>query len=99
MTATNGTDTCYPKLATRNYEILRANVLGDINRASEFTLFMRNGMIVWFHALQKRSYFREEIYKENLPGLTEPDVDMSEGGLVAILADSILKTTTADLRR
>jgi len=44
MTATNRTDTSDPAVATQQYESLRANALGEINRAPKLTLFLRDGM-------------------------------------------------------
>lgn len=100
MTATNGADSCDPKIATRQYEILRANALGDINRAAEFTLFLRNGMSAWLRARQKRGFVRREMSKENTPVLAELNMGMPEVDLVAILADAILKSArNADCRR
>jgi hypothetical protein len=96
MTATNGADICVPKIATRKYEILRANALGDINRAAEFTLFLRNGMSAWLRSLQERGCVR----RETSPVFAELDEGMPEVGLVAILADAILKSArTADCWR
>jgi hypothetical protein len=100
MTATNGANICEPKNATRKYELLRANALGGINRATEFTLFLGNGMSAWLRSLQQRGSVRREMCKETPPVFTELDVDMPEVGLVAVLADAILKSArTADYRR
>jgi len=100
MTATNRADSCDPKIATRQYEILRANALGDINRAAEFTLFLRNGMSAWLRSRQERSFVHREMGKDNTPVLAELNMGMPEVGLVAILADAILKSArTADCRR
>lgn len=100
MTATNGGDICEPKIAIRKYEILRANALGDINRAAEFTFFLRNSMSTWFRALQERGLVRREMRKEISPVFAELDVGMPEVGLAAILADAMLKSArTADFRR
>lgn len=100
MTATNEADSCDPKIATRKYEILRANALGDINRAAKFMLFLHNGMSAWFRSLQERSSVRREMRKETSSVFAELDVGMPEVGLVAILADAILKSArTADCRR
>ena len=100
MTATNGADSCDPKIAPRKYEILRANALGDINRAAEFTLFLRNGMSAWLRARQERGFVRREMGKENTPVLAELNMGIQEVGLVAILADAILKSArAADCRR
>jgi hypothetical protein len=100
MTATNGAHICEPKNATRKYELLRANALGGINRATEFTLFLGNGMSAWLRSLQERGSVCREMCKETPPVFAELDVDMPEVGLVAILADAILKSArTADCRR
>lgn len=100
MTAVNSVHIWEPKNATRKYELLRANALGGINRAAEFTLFLRNGMSAWFRSLQKRGLIRRKIYKETPPIFAGLDVDMPEVGLVSILADAILKSAmTAECRR
>lgn len=100
MTATNGAPICEPKIAIRKYELLRENALGGINRAVEFTLFLRNGMSAWLRSLQERAFVRQEMCKKTPPVFAELDVEMPEVGLVAILADAILKSArTADCRR
>jgi len=50
MTARNGSTICDTKLVRHKYEMLRANALGTMNRASEFTVFLRNGMSAWIRA-------------------------------------------------
>jgi hypothetical protein len=78
---------------------LRANALGHINRADGFTFFLRNGMSAWLRSLQARSVCRE-VHNDAAPVFARLDVDMSEVGLIAILADAILKSArTADCRR
>jgi hypothetical protein len=100
MTATNGAHICEPKNATRKYELLRANALGDINRAAEFTLFLGNGMSAWLRSLQERGSARRKMCKRTTPVFAKLDVEMQEVGLVAILADAIFKSArSADCRR
>ncbi len=89
---------CEPKIAIRKYETLRANALGDINRAAEFTLFLRNGMSLWLRSLQ--GTVSQNMHKEAPPFVAALDVGMPEVGLVAILTDAILKSArTTDYRR
>lgn len=98
MTTTPGNGPCEPKIAVRKYETLRANALGDINRAADFTLFLRHGMSVWLRTLQDSA--SQKTHKEATPFCGELDMDIPEVGIVAILADAILKSTrTADYRR
>ena len=98
MTTTPGDGACEPKIAIRKYETLRANALGDINRAADFTIFLRNGMSAWLRALQDS--VSQKMHKEATPFFAELDEGIPEVGVVAILADAILKSTrTADYRR
>ncbi len=98
MTTTRGAGPCEPKIAIRKYETLRANALGDINRAADFTPFLRHGMSAWLCALQDSA--NQKIHKEATPFCAELNMDIPEVGIVAILADAILKSTrTADYRR
>lgn len=98
MTTTPGAGPCEPKIAIRKYETLRANALGDINRAADFTLFLRNGMSAWFHALQDST--SQKMHKEATPFCAKLDMSIPEVGIVAILADAILKSArSADYRR
>ena len=98
MTTTPGAGPCESKIAIRKYETLRANALGDINRAADFTIFLRNGMSAWLRALQDS--VSQKMHKEATPFFAELDMGIPEVGVVAILADAILKSTrTADYRR
>jgi len=98
VTTTPGAGPCESKIAIRKYETLRANALGDINRAADFTIFLRNGMSAWLRALQDS--VSQKMHKEATPFFAELDVGIPEVGVVAILADAILKSTrTADYRR
>ncbi len=100
MTATNNSDICAPQIASRKYEVLRANALGDINQATEFIFFLQNGMNAWFSAFQTHRFACRNIHKKTSPVFVNNDVDISEVGLVAILADAILQSAqTADYRR
>ena len=89
MMATPGDSICEPKIAVHKYEILRANALSDSNRATEFTFFLRNGMSAWLRSLQGSVH--REIREETLPVFAELDAGQVEVGLVAVLADTILK--------
>jgi len=93
MTTTNGADICDTKVVTHKYEMLRANALGSINRAPEFTLFMRNGMSAWLRALGAQGCIRGKIRQEPSSVFTGLDVDMPGAGLASILTDAILNAT------
>jgi len=90
MTVKNGTHICDSKVVTHKYEILRANALGNINRATEFMLFLRNGMSAWLRALGERGSVRREIRQETWSFFAGLDVDMPGAGLASILTDAIL---------
>jgi hypothetical protein len=91
---------CTPQNATRKYETLRANALGDINRATGFTFFLQNGMSAWFYALQEQSFDHLKTQKETSPILVEQDVNIQEVGIVSILVDVTLQSIgTVDCRR
>ncbi len=90
MRAKNGTDICDPKVVRQKYEMLRANALGDMNRAPEFSVFLRNGMSAWARAIGEQDCQRRKIHQETSSVFTEPDVDMPNAGLASILTDAIL---------
>lgn len=72
--------------------MLRANALGNMNRASGFTVFLRNGMSVWMQAIEEQGSARGKISQHHSYAFTESDVDMPDAGLVSILTDAILNT-------
>jgi hypothetical protein len=78
------------KVAKHKYEILRANALGSINRAPEFTLFLRNGMSVWLRTVAEQGCVRREICQETSSVFPDPDVGMPGADLASILTDAIL---------
>jgi hypothetical protein len=90
MRANKGVDICDPKVVTHNYEILRANALGNMNRASEFTIFLRNGMSAWMRAVGGQDSAPRKIRQQTSYAFTESDVDMPATGLASILTDAIL---------
>ena len=94
MTAVNRADICDTKVVRHKYEILRANALGSINRAPEFTLFLRNGMRAWLRELSARGCGRHKMHQERSPVFTEGE--MPETGICSILVDAILNVTRAD---
>ena len=93
MTAANAVDSCDTTVARHKYEILRANALGSINRAPEFTLFLQSGMSVWLRALAEQGYVQGEIHQETSLVFAEPDGGMPEADLASILTDAILNAT------
>ena len=90
MTAKNGSNICDPKLVRHKYEMLRANALGNMNRAAEFTVFLRNGMSAWLRAIGKQDSARREIHQRTSVVFTELDAGMTGAGLASILTDAIL---------
>ncbi len=89
MKPANGADIIEPKVATDNYEMLRANALGDNNRAPGFSLFLRDGMRGWLRGLTEQGYVRQMAPPEPSV-LGEPDAALSATGLGSILTDAIL---------
>lgn len=88
MTAKKGANICDPKLVRQKYEVLRANALGNMNRATEFTVFLRNGMSAWMRALGEKDSAPRKIRQQTSYAFTE--VDMPGAGLASILTDAIL---------
>ena len=72
--------------------MLRANALGNINPASGFTVFLRNGMSVWMRTVEDQGNARGKIRQQAPSVFTEPDMDLPGAGLASILADVILNT-------
>jgi len=91
MTAKNGSSICDTKLVRHKYEMLRANALGTMNRASEFTVFLRNGMRAWIRAIGEQDSAQRKIRQQTSYAFTELDVDMPNAGLASILTDAILE--------
>lgn len=94
MTTVGGGTRRVPQTATREYETLRANALGDINKAAGYTLFLQNGMAAWFGGLERQAAGCIKPRKEISPVFAEPDMSLPEASLAAILADAILKSVT-----
>ena len=90
MTTANRVDSCATKVARHKYEILRANALGSINQAPEFTLFLRNGMSAWLRALAAQRGVRRGTPQKTSSVFAEPDRDMPGADLASILTDAIL---------
>lgn len=93
MTATNITDTSDLKVATQQYENLRANALGEINQAQKLTLFLRYGMSTWLHALGNHGNGCRIPCRQSSAVIAGVDADMPGAALASILADAILNTT------
>ncbi len=93
MRAKNGADICDSKVVRHKYEMLRANALGYMNRAPEFTVFLRNGMSAWVRAIGGRGCVRSEMRQETSAVFAQLDVDMPGAGLASILTDAILNAT------
>jgi hypothetical protein len=92
MMAKKGFNTCDPNLLKHNYEMLRANALGTMNRASEFTVFLRHGMSAWMRLVGERDSGSREIPPQSSYAFTQGDADRPDAGLASILIDAILNT-------
>ncbi len=93
--ATNRVDRCNAKIATHNYEMLRANALGDVNGAPKLTIFLRDGMSAWLRALGAHGDARRAIRQEPSWVPAELEADMPGAGLASILTDAILSAAGA----
>ena len=93
MTATSRTDTCDPEVATQQYESLRANALGEINRAPKLTLFLRDGMSAWLRALGDHDNGCRALRWQPSAVVARLDANMPGAELASILTDAILNTT------
>ena len=93
MTATSITDICDAKVAEQQYENLRANALGEINQAPKLTLFLRDGMSAWLHALGDHDNGHPALRQQQSAVIARTDADMPGAELASILADAILNTT------
>ena len=90
MTTTSLTDTGDLKVATQQYENLRANALGEINQAPKLTLFLRDGMSVWLHALGYHGNGCRALRRQPSAVIAAVDADMPGAELASILTDAIL---------
>lgn len=92
MTVKKEGNICDPKLVKKKYEMLRANALGNMNRASGFTIFLSNGMSVWMRSIGEQDSARGKICQQASYAFTESDVNIPDAGLASILTDAILDT-------
>jgi hypothetical protein len=90
MRKKNGAGNCDPKVVRQKYEMLRANALGNMNLAAEFTVFLRNGMSAWVRAIGDQDRAQRKIRQETSTVFTELNVDMPGAALASILTDAIL---------
>ena len=90
MRAKKEADICDPEVITHKYEMLRANALGSMNRASGLTVFLRNGMSAWMRAIGGQDSAPGKIRQKTSYAFTELEVDMPAAGLASILTDAIL---------
>lgn len=89
---TAATKTYDPGVARQQYENLRANALGEITRALNLTLFLRDGMSAWLRTLGEHGDANCTIRREPLSVLDSEDADMPGAELASILTDAILNT-------
>lgn len=98
MTVTGSVDNLGFKVATHQYETLRANALGNTNRATGFTLFLHNGMSGWLRALSEQNDSRQGVQSRASSALNASSANMLGIGLAYILADAILNGAARQLR-
>lgn len=92
MTTTDKIDIGDSEVATRKYESLRANALGELNQAPNLTLFLRDGMSAWLRALREHGDVRRAIHRKPSSVITGANSDMPGAELASILTDAILNT-------
>ena len=90
MNATTLTDICDPVLGAQQYERLRANALGEINRAPQLTLFLRDGMSGWLRTLGDHGNGCRALRRQPSAVFAKADADMPGAELASILTDAIL---------
>ena len=95
MRRTSTADSCDAEVARQQYESLRANALGKINRAANLTLFLRDGMSAWLRGLGKHGDDRHAMHREPPPVIAEADSNIPTAELVSILTDAVLNATEA----
>jgi hypothetical protein len=93
MTAKKGFNTCDPTLLKHTYEMLRANALGTMNQAVEFTVFLRHGMSAWMRLVAERDSGSREAHQHTSYACTHVDDAMPDAGLASILTDAILNAS------
>lgn len=95
MRRTSTADICDSRVATQQYESLRANALGKINRAAKLTLFLRDGMSAWLRGLGRDGDDRRAMHREPSPVIAEADSNIPTVELVSILTDAVLNASGA----
>ena len=90
MRTTSITNICDSRVATQQYESLRANALGEINRAPKLTLFLRAGMSAWLRGQGEHGDDCRGIRREPLPLIAGTDSNIPTAKLASILTDAIL---------
>ena len=96
--ATRRTDIGDLKAATQQYECLRVNALGEINRAPKLTLFLRKGMSAWLRTLGEPEDGSRTVRRQPSGDFTNTDADVPGAAWVSILTDAILNITVPDGR-
>ncbi len=89
MRVANEVNLFEPKAARHKYEILRANALGNANRAVGFSVFLRHGMSSWLRTLTEQNCIGQEIQPE-LSTFSKPKAGIHACGLASIITDAIL---------
>ena len=90
MNTTTLTDIGDPVLGAQQYERLRANALGEINRAPPLALFLRDGMSGWLRALQGHGHNHRATGWRSSSVFAGAHADMSGTELASLLTDAIL---------
>ena len=90
MNATTLTDIGDLVVGAQQYERLRANALGEINRTPQLALFLRDGMSAWFRRLEDPSNSYGVLRRQSSAVFARADADMPGAELASILTDAIL---------
>lgn len=94
MTAMNRDDNYDPEVAAEEYEKLRANALGETNRARKLTLFLRDGMSSWLRALGNHTCTKWATPPNRSGASGNLGAEVPGTGLASIVADAILAAGT-----
>ena len=82
-----------PEAATRQYESLRANALGELAPAPYLTLFLRSGMSSWLYVLTEHRDAHCSMSHKPHSAVAKAESKIPGTELSSILADAILNAS------
>ena len=90
MTMEDTIDIVDPEAVKQQYEKLRANALGELNRAPLLNVFLRSGMNSWLNGLSKQGNTYPAVGKKPPSTVIRENQKIPGIELCSILADAIL---------